>query len=375
MQEVFGTQNLITNTGELKIAELSEAKIVGIYFTAHWCPPCRTFTPKLISLYKNQNASQKVMEIVFVSYDRDSDTMNNYFEEMPWAAVPYSEKSLRESLGQKYGVTGIPALVVFSSNGTLISSDGRTDVYSKNAEVVEYWIKKSESPNAGQAEEVIPDSEVEVANIPRDPIEGLVCDKNHNLIWHGDVGKFYSENLGSPNIFCDYCRVTLKRSSWHCRQCHFDLCKDCKDWVVESKKLNNPNLRCWKLHNLLLTDRLKETYLKKLGSEKYTCRCCNSVLNGNNLHCRRCYFDICNSCQSIIETSAPIASKAKCTGGHPIMWNLDLSFTYQQIYGAGRYSCNGCSRVYAGAGSFGCVACTYDICVLCISPLLQNIAI
>ena len=28
-----------------------EGKVIGIYFSAHWCPPCRGFTPKLVEWY------------------------------------------------------------------------------------------------------------------------------------------------------------------------------------------------------------------------------------------------------------------------------------------------------------------------------------
>ena len=373
MQEVLGTQNLITNTGELKIADLSNSKIIGLYFTAHWCPPCRTFTPKLMSLYRSYNTSQHFFEIVFVSYDRDSETMHNYFEEMPWAAVPYSDQDLRESLGSRFGVTGIPALVIFSSDGTLISSDGRSDVYAKNAEVMEYWVKKTESPGAAE-EAPEADDQVEESTFSRDPVEGLVCDKNHSLIWQGDVGRHYKELRGDPNIRCSYCKATLRRSSWHCRECNFDLCRNCRDWVAESRQQNDPNLRCWNLHKLLGSDRLNEYYLKKFGVEKYTCRSCNTPLSGSNLHCRRCYFDMCGNCQKSIEVYAPVSSVVNCTEGHAVAWNPETSKTYLQIYGVPRYPCSICSGIYNGAGSFNCLPCTYDVCVLCIGTLIESIS-
>ena len=44
-------------------------EFIGIYFSAHWCPPCRDFTPKLAQSYSE--GLRDKMEIVFVSSDRD----------------------------------------------------------------------------------------------------------------------------------------------------------------------------------------------------------------------------------------------------------------------------------------------------------------
>ena len=46
--------------------------MVGIYVSAHWCPPCRTFTPQLVQLCKDIAAASKKFGVVFVSGDRDA---------------------------------------------------------------------------------------------------------------------------------------------------------------------------------------------------------------------------------------------------------------------------------------------------------------
>ena len=48
-----GIENLLGKKVQGKEGEVSTAdwvkpgKVVGLYFSAHWCPPCRGFTPKL----------------------------------------------------------------------------------------------------------------------------------------------------------------------------------------------------------------------------------------------------------------------------------------------------------------------------------------
>ncbi|CAJ1428522.1 unnamed protein product [Effrenium voratum] len=43
----LGTQ-LVTKSGLQSTATaLAGAKVVALYFSAHWCPPCRGFTPQL----------------------------------------------------------------------------------------------------------------------------------------------------------------------------------------------------------------------------------------------------------------------------------------------------------------------------------------
>jgi nucleoredoxin len=56
--------------------------VVAIYFSAHWCPPCRNFSPILEDFYAEVNDPDKRFEIVYVSSDKDQDQFNVYFESM-----------------------------------------------------------------------------------------------------------------------------------------------------------------------------------------------------------------------------------------------------------------------------------------------------
>ena len=76
--------------------------LVLYYFSAHWCPPCRQFTPMLKDFYEVQSLDQPILlkdfvarqyksfsnfhqeaegiEIVFVSSDRSAEDMTSYMK-------------------------------------------------------------------------------------------------------------------------------------------------------------------------------------------------------------------------------------------------------------------------------------------------------
>jgi nucleoredoxin len=117
-------------------------KPIGLYFSAHWCPPCRGFTPKLSEFYKN--GLKDKMEIIFVSSDRDEDGFNEYAAEMPWLALPFAKRREKETLSKAFGVSGIPALIVINSDGSVITEDGRGKVMKdpKGQNFPEGWLPK-----------------------------------------------------------------------------------------------------------------------------------------------------------------------------------------------------------------------------------------
>ena len=112
--------------GTLLAATLKD-KHVGLYFSAHWCPPCQRFTPELAETYKAIKAARGDFELVFVSGDRDAAQSREYFATMPWLALPFDKKRY-EALSSHYEVEGIPTLVLLSPEGKVITTKGRAAV-------------------------------------------------------------------------------------------------------------------------------------------------------------------------------------------------------------------------------------------------------
>jgi len=114
-----------------------EGKILGVYFSASWCPPCRAFTPKLISLH---NAYADEFEVILVGSDESQVEQTKYMKKygMPWLAVPNGGKEAHE-LAQTFEVRGIPRLAILAPNGNVLSVEGRQDLENHGENVFELW--------------------------------------------------------------------------------------------------------------------------------------------------------------------------------------------------------------------------------------------
>jgi nucleoredoxin len=131
LEELVGPE-LINADGE-KVATSSLAgKVIGLYFSAEWCPPCRAFTPSLVKL---RDRKDDEFEVVFVSSDQSPEAQQKYMKgyDMAWPAVPH-DSPLREQLQQKFEVQGIPSLVIVDDQGNLITKDGRSEMDGSDAD-------------------------------------------------------------------------------------------------------------------------------------------------------------------------------------------------------------------------------------------------
>ena len=111
-------EDLKSKEGSTKFAP-KDAPFFGLYFSAHWCPPCRGFTPKLINFYEVANKDKKQIEIFFVSSDRSEAEFNEYFGTMPWKAIPFGNEAI-DNLNDAFSIQGIPTFLVFNNEGKII---------------------------------------------------------------------------------------------------------------------------------------------------------------------------------------------------------------------------------------------------------------
>ena len=104
-------------------SELENKKLIALYFSAHWCGPCRKFTPQLVEFYNRVAPQHPEFEIIFVSCDRSRFNWETYMREarMPWPAIDFDQLTGSASLKQ-LGGDGIPSLVLLDPTGHLLSS-------------------------------------------------------------------------------------------------------------------------------------------------------------------------------------------------------------------------------------------------------------
>ena len=161
---------------------LNGKAVILIYFSAHWCPPCRAFTPMLKDFYEVRRPLQSIAMTtktnkasIYISGGRrgrrwnylcvqwqvttrhgqlyEGKCMIVLFESQwiinvvptkkeshgDWLAMPHGSE-VGQELKKKFGVTGIPCLVVLKgADGTLITKEGRNAVQAKGPAAVKEW--------------------------------------------------------------------------------------------------------------------------------------------------------------------------------------------------------------------------------------------
>ncbi|CAE8670491.1 unnamed protein product, partial [Polarella glacialis] len=110
--------------------------VIAFYFSAHWCPPCRQFTPLLKKFQETLlSHGEKSLKIIFVSSDHSEHDMWKYMYDChgDWLALSFNCKDLKDRLSRQYQVSGVPALVVIDAVGRQAVRDARGEVMSASS--------------------------------------------------------------------------------------------------------------------------------------------------------------------------------------------------------------------------------------------------
>ena len=126
MESLLGT-TLLHDKGQVPTSSL-QGGVVALYFSAHWCPPCKGFTPQFRKVYEYAKSKGRALDVIFVSSDRDENSFREYFATMPWHALPFSDRWRQQELNQRFGIRGIPSVVLLNSNGQLLDGSARGKV-------------------------------------------------------------------------------------------------------------------------------------------------------------------------------------------------------------------------------------------------------
>lgn len=189
-------------------ADSLTGKIVGLYFSAHWCPPCRSFTPHLAQKYKELVDAGHPIEIIFVSSDSSEAEAHEYFSEMPWKMLAYESREEKDQLSKAYSVSGIPSLILLDESLKLITSNGRAAIMSCEFDKLQSYETDLIAAKAAIAQKI--DSSPETTTITQHshPLKKLPS------VYRGQYG-------------CNVCHGSGEGWVYHCDLCNFDAHPRC----------------------------------------------------------------------------------------------------------------------------------------------------
>ncbi|CAF0872653.1 unnamed protein product [Didymodactylos carnosus] len=188
-------EKLLNCQSTIDTCELNN-KTIGLYFSAHWCGPCRQFTPKLAEVYKNVKSTNPDIpfDIIFISGDHDQNAFNDYYKDMPWKALPFEEHERADKLNELYEIQGIPALVILKPDGEILTTDGDDEIVTDGLIAINKWLE------------------------------------GKTLLWEADIKDYPKNTYVWSYIKCNQCYVkSIVGNRYGCpkRECNYELCEKC----------------------------------------------------------------------------------------------------------------------------------------------------
>jgi nucleoredoxin len=189
-------------------AESLSGKIVGLYFSAHWCPPCKGFTPHLAQKYKELVDAGHPIEIIFISSDSSAAEAREYFSEMPWKMLDYECRDEKGRLGKAYSVAGIPTLVLLDESLQLITANGRDAIMTCEFDKLKSYESDLIAAKAAISEKMESSPETVTITQHSHPLKKMAS------VYRGQYG-------------CNVCHGSGEGWVYHCDLCDFDAHPKC----------------------------------------------------------------------------------------------------------------------------------------------------
>lgn len=122
-----------------------DKKTVLVMFWATWCGPCMDELPRVKDLYQQYHA--KGFDVVGISCDDDRKRLTEVVKTagIPWAILFSGDpraSGMDNPMATKYGIDGIPTMILVGPDGKVISLDARGPVLGHELEKIYGPIKK-----------------------------------------------------------------------------------------------------------------------------------------------------------------------------------------------------------------------------------------
>ena len=157
VRELLGTKLVKPDNSDVDVstwlgAFQGKATYIGLYYGAHWAPPSRLYTTnlqeKFYKLMKESADHKDLMEVIFVSDDREVNHFKRNIAKMPWMSIPFDAELVKQSLKSKFNVAELPTFAIINAKtGKLIKLDARQDIF-QGLKAFDTWAKDTENAAA-----------------------------------------------------------------------------------------------------------------------------------------------------------------------------------------------------------------------------------
>ncbi|KAJ1928759.1 hypothetical protein IWQ60_001759 [Tieghemiomyces parasiticus] len=118
-----------------------QGKLIGLYFSASWCHPCRIFSPRLDTFTKRHPED---FVPIFISLDLNETAMRRYLEQHPaWLALPFKHQATCLDLADKLEIQTLPTLIVCEADtGRPVSAWGVEAIQKNPCRCLKEWRRR-----------------------------------------------------------------------------------------------------------------------------------------------------------------------------------------------------------------------------------------